>query len=36
MADSFYLETERFLLRPWKSSDFSNFCRLAKNPQIMR
>lgn len=34
--ESFFLETERFLLRPWKSSDYPNFSRLAKNPQIMR
>jgi RimJ/RimL family protein N-acetyltransferase len=34
--ESFFLETERFLLRPWKLSDYPNFSRLAKNPQIMR
>ena len=34
--EPFFLETERFLLRPWKSSDYPNFYRLAKNPQIMR
>ena len=32
----FFLETEYFLLRAWKSSDYANFYRLAKNPQIMR
>ncbi|HIP64552.1 MAG TPA: N-acetyltransferase, partial [Deltaproteobacteria bacterium] len=30
--ESFFLETERFLLRPWKSSGCPNYSRSAKNP----
>ncbi len=36
MTDSFFLATERLILRPWKPLDFPLICRLAKNPQVMR
>ncbi len=35
-SELFFLETERLLLRPWNNSDFSLFCRLAKNPKILK
>ena len=31
-----YIETERLVLRSWKSSDFDDFLSMNQDPEVMR